>query len=342
MRKKKAENAFTLKTAEILTDRDVVSEPEQNSQQLLDALERTEDEMHVLYEQMASADAPETLEEKVQVKLRSVKRASNNIGKAYYRCVSIEDELNARWTDLIRGGKRSFLPAAPANSLIDLEESRTKHFAQGLSIYKLMLICFIGSFVGVIIEMLWCLITRGYIESRAGLVYGPFNLVYGFGAVALSVALYKYRNKGKWLSFVGGFLAGSVVEYICSWWQEVFIGSRSWDYSHMPFNINGRICLLYSIFWGILGVVWIKILYPWTAKLILKIPNRIGKGVTWLLAGFMIVNTALTLTALTRWSERIEMVEPSNAFWEFVDTHFPDERMEHIFANMEFESVKNE
>ena len=45
--------------------------------------------------------------------------------------------------------------------------------------------------------------------------------------------------------FFGGIIVGSVVEYICSLGQEIIFGSRSWDYSHMPFNINGRICLLY-------------------------------------------------------------------------------------------------
>ena len=205
-------------------------------------------------------------------------------------------------------------------------------------IYKLMLICFIGSFVGVVIETLWCLLTRGYIESRAGLVYGPFNMLYGAGAVVLSLTLYKFRNKGKWISFLGGFVVGSAVEYICSWGQELVLGSRSWDYSHMPFHINGRICLLYSIFWGILGVLWIKAIYPWMAKLILKIPNGFGKTITWLVTVFLIVNIAVSMTALFRWSQRQEMIAPSNPFWEFVDERFPDERMERIYANMEFGS----
>ena len=196
--------------------------------------------------------------------------------------------------------------------------------------------CFIGSFFGVIIEMLWCLVSRGYIESRAGLVYGPFNLLYGFGAVVLTVTLYKFRNRGAWISFLGGIIVGSVVEYVCSWGQELVFGTRSWDYSKMPFNINGRICLLYSIFWGILGVLWIKNLYPRMAKLILKIPNRVGKICTWVLLAFFVVNTVMSGIALTRWSQRNAGIPAANTFWQTIDERFPDERMEKVYANMVF------
>ena len=113
-------------------------------------------------------------------------------------------------------------------------------------------------------------------------------------------------------------------------------GTRSWDYSNMPFNINGRICLLYSIFWGILGVFWIKTLYPRLSRLILKIPNKIGKIVTWIVTVFMAINIAVSGIAVMRWGQRVRGTEPSNEFWEFIDERFPDERMERIYANMDF------
>ena len=205
-----------------------------------------------------------------------------------------------------------------------------------MNIYKILLICFIGSFAGVVVETLWCLVTNGYIASRSGLVYGPFNLLYGIGATALSLCLYRFRNRGWWISFLGGMVIGSAVEYVCSWGQECMFGSRSWDYSHMPFNINGRICLLYSIFWGVLGVLWIKNIYPRMAKAILKIPNRIGKIITWALAVFFVFNTCMSAIAICRWSQRIKGMEPANAFWGFIDERFPDERMETIYENMDF------
>ena len=113
-------------------------------------------------------------------------------------------------------------------------------------------------------------------------------------------------------------------------------GSRSWDYSDMPFNLNGRICLLYSVFWGLLGVLWIKSIYPRMSKWILKIPNRAGKIITWVLLAFFVVNASVSLIACLRWSQRVDGIEATNRFWECIDTRFPNERMERIYANMEF------
>ena len=132
-------------------------------------------------------------------------------------------------------------------------------------------------------------------------------------------------------------IVGSAVEYFCSWGQELVFGSRSWDYSGMPFNINGRICLLYSIFWGFLGVLWIKNLYPRMAKWILKIPNKTGKILTWVLAALLAFNAAVTVLAIARWSARVHGEPAENVFSQFIDRRFPDERMERIFANMDFD-----
>lgn len=277
------------------------------------------------------------LEQAVEAEVASLQRASQQLGLAFQKTSGLASELSARLRDTRTSRDRKwYLLNPPANAAIDLEEKRQKHFAQGINLYKLFLVCVVGSFAGVVVEMLWCLVRYGYIESRAGLVYGPFNLLYGAGAVLMTLALYRYRNQGYIWSFLGGMVVGSVVEYVCSWGQEMVFGSRSWDYSALPLNLNGRICLLYSVFWGVLGVLWIKDLYPRMAKWILKLPNRFGKCLTWVLVAFMVVNAAVSCVAVWRWSERVAGQSAPSSFWEFVDQRFPDERMERIFANMRF------
>lgn len=251
------------------------------------------------------------------------------------------DEVETRLKETEQYDRRKkkkvrILPPAPTNAQIDYREKQEAHFAQGMTFYKLFWVFFIGCFAGVVLETIYCLIQRGHYESRVGLIYGPFNLVYGIGALCLSGALYQFRNRGRVFSFVGGFVVGSVVEYACSWFQEVCFGSTSWDYSNMPYNLNGRICLLYSIFWGILGIFWIKDIYPRMAKWILKIPNKVGKSLTWVLLVFMVFNSVMTLFTSLRWTARREGVEPRNAFEAYLDEHYPDERMQKIFANAEF------
>lgn len=251
------------------------------------------------------------------------------------------DEVETRLKETEQYDRRKkkkvrILPPAPTNAQIDYREKQEAHFAQGMTFYKLFWVFFIGCFAGVVLETIYCLIQRGHYESRVGLIYGPFNLVYGIGALCLSGALYQFRNRGRVFSFVGGFVVGSVVEYACSWFQEVCFGSTSWDYSNMPYNLNGRICLLYSIFWGILGIFWIKDIYPRMAKWILKIPNKVGKPLTWVLLVFMVFNSVMTLFTSLRWTARREGLEPRNAFEAYLDEHYPDERMQKIFANAEF------
>ena len=251
------------------------------------------------------------------------------------------DEVETRLKETEQYDRRKkkkvrILPPAPTNAQIDYREKQEAHFAQGMTFYKLFWVFFIGCFAGVVLETIYCLIQRGHYESRVGLIYGPFNLVYGIGALCLSGALYQFRNRGRVFSFVGGFVVGSVVEYACSWFQEVCFGSTSWDYSNMPYNLNGRICLLYSIFWGILGIFWIKDIYPRMAKWILKIPNKVGKPLTWVLLVFMVFNSVMTLFTSLCWTARREGIEPRNAFEAYLDEHYPDERMQKIFANAEF------
>lgn len=251
------------------------------------------------------------------------------------------DEVETRLKETEKYDRRKkkklrLLPPPPTNAQIDYRERQEAHFAQGMTFYKLFWVFFIGCFAGVVLETIYCLIQRGHYESRVGLIYGPFNLVYGVGALCLSGALYRFRNRGRVFSFVGGFIVGSVVEYACSWFQEICFGSTSWDYSNMPYNLNGRICLLYSIFWGILGIFWIKDIYPRMAKWILKIPNKVGKPLTWALLVFMVFNSVMTLFTSLRWSARRAGVPAGNAFEAYLDEHYPDERMQKIFANAEF------
>lgn len=295
-----------------------------------------------LYEQLAlcqeNAPVPADLEEQVQQELDGLHRVCTALRGAYLQTEAMADELSARLRDTRKAVDRKWYKAnPPANGRIDYQEQRSGHFARGMNLYKLGLILFIGSFAGVIIELLWCLVRHGYIESRSGLVWGPFNLLYGVGAAALSMCLYRWRNRGKWLSFLGGFAIGSAVEYACSWLMETLFGSKSWDYSDMAFHLNGRICLLYSIFWGILGVLWIKDIYPRMAKWILKLPDRAGKILTWALVIFLAVNTAVSGLAVHRWSERTNGLPPSNRMEELLDQRFPDERMQRVYANMTFD-----
>lgn len=215
----------------------------------------------------------------------------------------------------------------------DTSNNKKDSFAEGLCLDKIIWIFLVCCVVGFIVETLWCFIRHGYIESRKSLVYGPLSVAYGMGGVILTLVLYKIRNSRSYIIFLTSFAVGTVTEYICSLGQEIVFGSVAWDYSNVPLNINGRVCLLYSLFWGVLGILWIKIIYPLMSDMIEKIPLNIGRILTVAFALFFIFDAALSATAALRMDERAEGYAPANAYEEFLDSHFDDERMHKIYAN---------
>lgn len=284
------------------------------------------------------AEAREALFEQIDGRLMQMRHERDQLFGYIAEESALIDEIETRVKELRRQqpGRFHIVPPAPTNGQIDSEERRRDHFAQGKSAYKIFWMFFVGSILGVLVERVWCVVRYGFYEPRVGSIYGPFNPVYGLAAAALTLTLYGLRNRGRILSFLGGAIVGSAVEYACSFVQELVFGSASWDYSNRPFNINGRICLLYSVYWGVLGMLYIKEFYPRIAKLILKIPNKVGKPLTVALALFMTVNVLMTGMALLRWSERRDGSAPSSMLEEYFDKYYPDEKMKSIFTNLEF------
>ena len=97
--------------------------------------------------------------------------------------------------------------------------------------------------------------------SRSSVVYGPFSVVWGLGVVVLTMMLHKYKDRDDRYIFLFGTVVGGAYEYICSVFTEIAFGTVFWDYSKLPFNLGGRINLLYCFFWGLAAVIWIKLLY---------------------------------------------------------------------------------
>lgn len=131
--------------------------------------------------------------------------------------------------------------------------------------------------------------------------------------------------------FLTGTFLGGAYEYLCSVFTEIFFGKVFWDYSKLPFNLGGRINLLYCFFWGIAAVVWFKKVYPFLSGLIEKIPVRPGKIITWILTVFMCCNMIVSSAALMRYDQRAQGVEAQNQIEKWVDTHFDDARMKQIY-----------
>ena len=194
----------------------------------------------------------------------------------------------------------------------------------------------IGSIAGFIFEITVVLFQKGHFELRQGLIYGPFIPVYGIGAMLYYVVLDKFKLKNKLQIFLITMLLGGLTEYLCSFMQEKLFGTISWDYSYLPFNIQGRTSLLHCIYWGIGGILYVTYIEPLIEKMREKINKNIIRIITIILAIFMIFDITISWMAAERQIERKSNVEPENKIDLFFDEYYPDEYIDRIFNNKKY------
>lgn len=215
-----------------------------------------------------------------------------------------------------------------------------------LKIYDLIWYFIIFSVLGMIIETIYCYATTGVIESRQGLIWGPFCPVYGVGAVVLIFVLNKYDKN--WIKlFILGIVLGSVVEYLLSFMLEAVYGIRFWEYSYITEHINGRICLPYSIFWGVLAILVIKIVKPLIDRIIKLIPVNIGKKIEIVIIIFLVIDSLCTVWAIESCKNNVlnsyngipeKTMEEKNYFEKTItnieNMLFPEEKVLKTFPNL--------
>ncbi len=202
-----------------------------------------------------------------------------------------------------------------------------------LNTYYLFWIFLIGSVFGWIIEVTFTLLKSHKFINHSALVLGPFNIIYGFGACLLTALLYRYQKKESWKIFMISFIAGSILEYICSWGMELFLGFTAWDYSNNFLNINGRVCLSYSIMWGLLGIFYIKFIYNWIIKFIDLWSYNKGKKISIFLLIFLAFDLALTVSAVARAKNKERNIPPVNVYENLLDHTFNQEYLKNMFCN---------
>lgn len=211
---------------------------------------------------------------------------------------------------------------------------------KGINIYKLIWIFMLGSVLGYAVEMLWCYIRNCYFQSRQGLLYGPFSPVYGIGSVLLTILLYRFSKKDGLLIFFVSAIFGGFFEYACSWIQQKMTGTISWDYTSKALSINGRTSVEYCVFWGILGLFFLKEVYPFFEKIISHFSDKSIRIWTYIFIIIMVPNIVLSALAVRREVARINHVKANNFIDRFLDTHYPNSYLKKIYPNMIFPKEK--
>ena len=171
--------------------------------------------------------------------------------------------------------------------------------------------------------------------NRSGVLYGPFSLVWGAGAVLFTLLLHHLLPYGNLALFFGGVVVGTALEYACSWLQEALFGLCFWSYAHLPLNLNGRVCLPFSILWGLAALGWMVFCWPVLCAW-LERPQRPSRRLTRAVSVLMALNIALTAAALLRMDERRRGIPAENLVESFLDWEFPDQRLISRFTDVQY------
>ena len=223
------------------------------------------------------------------------------------------------------------------NDEVGFGRTKDRIFAKGLCIDKLVWIFFVSALIGDWVETVFVWATSGVFMSRSSLIYGTFSIVWGLGGALATAMLYPLKDKKPLFIFAGGFFLGGVYEYSCSVFTEVVFGTVFWDYSHLPYNINGRVNLLFCVYWGIAAIAWVKLLYPAASFLLEKIPPVAGKIMTWIIVIFMVLDMAVSGAAIGRYVSRKAGVEASTPVEHMCDSIYKDKLIERIYPNMKIQ-----
>lgn len=214
-----------------------------------------------------------------------------------------------------------------------------------LNYFNLFWVFFVCSVLGLILEEVWHMVVvdPGVYQDRAGMLFGPFSPIYGFGAVLMTMALNRFYKKNPLIIFLVSALIGGAFEVFVGWFMQTSFGVVSWSYSHirlfgMPDPIavltGGRTCTPFACMWGLGGLIWIKVLLPRLLKLINMIPWKHRYSATVILTAVMLIDGVMTLQSLDYWYQRVNGTVRNIPVAQFYDKHFDNEYMENRFQSM--------
>lgn len=271
-----------------------------------------------------------------------------------------KDETKKMIKETLKDIKKSKTEVENINTEKRNIDKNKKFTIMGLTIWRILAYFIIYSVVGYFIETIFSIITKGTWESRQSFLYGPFCAIYGLGASIMIIFLHKYTKKYNTL-FFGGFIIGSITEYLVSLFGELMLGVKWWDYSNMPLNINGRICVYFSLFWGFLALYLIASFNPRVDKFINWIKKKISlwvlKILTLSLTIILFVDCVITSFAISFFLIRMvaqndlnvpnkqvviqkyEEIYGNEKLSEFIYKYWGDRKMIRTFPNIKIEDI---
>lgn len=205
------------------------------------------------------------------------------------------------------------------------------------AVYAVTWVFILGSLGGVLVEAAWAALIegRGLTSPRTGVLYLPFNPLYGLAA-ALGAVVLTPLAASPVAVFVLGAAVFTVVEYLASLVMEHVFGTVFWDYSNRPFNLHGRICLEFTGYWGVLSLALVYLVDPALGRVAELIPRPAGDLIALGVVIAMAIAGVVTMMGFTRLSSRLAGAGPrARDEWDRIADRFaPPDAMVAAFPQM--------
>ena len=225
-----------------------------------------------------------------------------------------------------------------------------------LDFFNIFWIFVVSCVVGLVLEVIWhmTVVDPGHYQDRAGLLYGPFSPIYGFGGVLITILLNRLWKSNPLVQFAASAVIGAAFEYAVSFWMEFSFGITAWDYSNytLPFGgipdpvavlCGGRTSTQFLIIWGVLGIVWLRFMLPILLRVINRIPWNWRYTLTAACAALMLVDCTLTVSSFDCWYQRqagTMETKQQTSIDQFCNAHYGDDFMAHRFQSMSMDPTK--
>ena len=176
-----------------------------------------------------------------------------------------------------------------------------------MSIYYSILYFFVYGFLGWCTEVIFAAFKQHRFVNR-GFLNGPICPIYGVG-VTLVIACLEAFQSNLLLLYISSVILVTVLEGVTGWAMDKLFHNKWWDYSKLPFNIGGYVCLLFSLIWGVACVFIVYFVHPLIHQVLSLIPHTVGFALIAILGIALLSDMIVTTSAIVKFNQYLELLK---------------------------------
>ena len=176
-----------------------------------------------------------------------------------------------------------------------------------MSIYYSILYFFVYGFLGWCTEVIFAAFKQHRFVNR-GFLNGPICPIYGVG-VTLVIACLEAFQSNLLLLYISSVILVTVLEGVTGWAMDKLFHNKWWDYSKLPFNIGGYVCLLFSLIWGVACVFIVYFVHPLIHQVLSLIPHTAGIALIAILGIALLSDMIVATSAIVKFNQYLELLK---------------------------------